>query len=387
MFIQLCSAVIGLLGQLLAGYCTVPLRRSHVISVLVAVIVVLAWYFSGIDNGLADALALFQSSYVGTLLLAPFTVFVEIFLADSLYPDLLGWATLGLAINIGLLAFIILLDRDSCEASIAASLKLHKRWVRARRSGLLWGAQPVVVRSFGQPPPFGGIGPIAWRQLLTALRSYSKAVLVFLALALLAGPLLVVAAADITLWSRVGFVFFIAVYVLPRTLVFDFRSDLDSMENFKALPLRPWKIATGQLLAPVLLTSLVELLLLVSAAVFLEGVPRTLVICLAPFVVPFNVLLYGLENTLFLLFPTPLVPVGRIDFDFLGRTLVDFAVKTTLLVSGCGLAAAAGMLVLNATQRSWLAFAVVAWLALVLIALLMVPALSRAYDRFDVSRG
>ena len=71
-----------------------------------------------------------------TLLLAPFKVFVEIFLADSLYPGLLGWASLGLAINIGLLAVIILLDRHSCEASIAASLKLHKRWVRARRSAL-----------------------------------------------------------------------------------------------------------------------------------------------------------------------------------------------------------------------------------------------------------
>ena len=387
MFIQLFSAVIGLLSQLLAGYCYVPLRRSHVISLLFAVIAVLAWYFSAIDNGLAGALDLFQSSSVGTLLLAPFRVYVHIFLTDSLYPGLLGWASLGLAINIGLLAVIILLDRHSYEASVAASLKMHKRWVRARRSGLLWGAQPVVVRSFGQPPVVGGIGPVAWRQLLTALRSYSKAVLVFLAMALLGGPLLVVAAADINMWSRVGFVFFVAVYVLPRTLVFDFRSDLDTMENFKALPLRPWKIATGQLLAPVLLTSLVELLLLASSAIFLEGVPRTIVICLAPFVVPFNVLLYGLENTLFLLFPTPLVPVGRIDFDFLGRTLVDFATKTTLLISGCGLAAAAGMLVLNATDRSWLAFALVAWLALVLIALLIVPALSWAYDRFNVSRS
>ena len=387
MFIQLGSAVIGLLSQLLAGYCTVRLRRSHVILLLAAMIAALAWYFSALDIGLAAAFTQFRASLAGTLLLAPFEVFVHIFLAQSIVPELLGWATLGLAINIGLLASIVLLDRHSYEASIAASLKLHKRWSRARRSGLLWGAQPVVVNSFRQPPVVGGIGPVAWRQLLTALRSSSKAVLVFMAVAMLAGPLLVIAAADISMWSRIGFVFFVAVYLLPRTMVFDFRSDLDTMENFKALPLRPWKIATGQLAAPVLLTSLVELLLLASAGMFLEGIPRTIVICMIPFVVPFNVLLYALENTVFLLFPTPLVPVGRVDFDFLGRTMVEFAVKTSLLISGCGLAAAAGMLVLNATDRSWPAFVLVAWFALALIALLLVPVLSWAFKRFDVSRS
>ena len=386
-FIQLCSAVIGLLSQLLAAYCYVPLRRGHAMLLLVAVIAALAWYFSALDNGLAGAFTLFRSSLAGTLLLAPFEVFVQIFLASSIYPELLGWATLGLAINIGLLTVIILLDRHSYEASIAASLNLHKRWIRARRSGLLWGAQPVVVRSFRPPAVIGGIGPVAWRQLLTALRSSSKALLVFMALALLAGPLLVIAAADISMWSRIGFVFFVAVYLLPRTMVFDFRSDLDTMENYKALPLRPWKIATGQLLAPVLLTSLVELLLLGSVAIFLDGVPRTIVVCMVPFIVPFNALLYALENTFFLLFPTPLVPVGRVDFDFLGRTMVEFAVKTGLLISGCGLAAGAGMLVLNATDRSWLAFTVVAWLVLSLIALLTVPVLSLAFDRFNVSRS
>ena len=263
---------------------------------------------------------------------------------------------------------------------------MHTRWIRARRSGLLWGAQPVVVRSFRPPPVIGGSGPIAWRQLLAALRTSSRALLVFMAAAMLAGPLLVVAAADISMWSRIGFVFFVAVYILPRTLVFDFRSDLECMENFKALPLRPWKLAVGQLAAPVIFTSLVELLLLGSAAIFLDGAQRTIVISMVAYVVPFNVLLYGIENTLFLLFPTPLVPVGRVDFDFLGRTMVEFAVKTTLLISGCGLAAYAGMLVLNATERSWSAFALVAWFSLLVIALLTVPVLSWAFARFNVSR-
>jgi len=386
MFIQLFSAVIGLLGQWLLGYCHVPLRRSHVIMLSAVIMAALVWYLASTSNGLAGALVLFQSSLMGTLVLAPFAVFVHIFLAPSIYPDLLGWAALGFSINAALLAIIILLDGYSYEASVAASLKLHKRWVRARRSGLIWGAQPVVVRSFRPPLLLGGGGPIAWRQLLTALRTSSKPVLVFIGLAILAGPLLVIAAADISMWSRIGFVFFIAVYVLPRTLVFDFRSDLEIMENFKVLPLRPWKLGAGQLVAPVLLTSLVELLLLGSVAVFLDGTAHVISVGMMPFLVPFNLLLYGLENLLFLLFPTPLVPVGRVDFDFLGRTMVEFMVKTMLLVGACALAVAAGMRALEMTERSWPAFAGVAWLSLALMALLMLPLLSWAFARFDVSR-
>ena len=386
MFIQLFSAVIGLASQLLVGYCYVPVRRSHVIILLVASMAVLVWYLAGIGNGLAGALTLFQSSLIGTLVLAPFGVFVNVFLAPSIYPGLLGWAVLGFAINAALLAVIILLDGHSYEASVAASLKLHKRWVQARRSGLLWGAQPVRVRSFRKPPFIGGVGPIAWRQLLAALRISSKPVLVFLGVAMLAGPLVVIATADISMWSRIGFVFFVAVYVLPRTLVFDFRSDLDTLENFKALPLQHWKLGVGQLVAPVLLTSLVELVLLGSVAMFLDGTQRVIIVGMMPFLVPFNLLLYGLENLLFLMFPTPLVPVGRVDFDFLGRTMVEFMVKTMLLVGACALAAGAGMRVLDMTERSWPASVSVAWLSLTLIALLMLPLLGWAFDRFDISR-
>ena len=119
----------------------------------------------------------------------------------------------------------------------------------------------------------------------------------------------------------------------------------------------------------------------------LEPLRRLLLLIMVPFLVPFNLLLYGLENLMFLLFPTPLVPVGRVDFDFLGRTMVEFSVKTALLLGGCGLAAAAGTVVLNATGRNWSAFAVVTWWVLMLVALLLLPLMSRAYSRFDISRG
>jgi hypothetical protein len=385
-FIQLFSAVLGLAGRQLVKSWLPWLKRTHLFILLgVLIVAVFAW-LSLFTGRLAEGLQLFQSSLPGRVVLAPFEIFTRVFTAETVYPGVLGWALAGLAINTVLFGLIVRLDRYAYEASVTASLKLHKRWIQAKRSGLLWGTQPVVARTSRRPPVLCGIGPLAWRQLLAALRRSRKALLTFLALALLAGPVLVMAAAGISQWSRMGLVFFLAVYVLPRTLVFDFRSDLETMENFKALPLRPWKLCVGQLVAPVLLTSLIELVLLCSAALFLQGTPRLVLLAMVPFLVPFNLLLYGLENLLFLLFPTPLVPVGRVDFDFLGRTMVEFAIKTALLLGGCGLAVAAGIQVLNATGRNWLAFAIVTWCVLTLIATVLLPLMSRAYARFDISR-
>lgn len=384
MFIQLLTVAAGLLGQLMAIFFEARARRSFVI-MLMTLVAVAGWYFAGISSGLTGALTQFQSSLGGTLILAPFDVFAHIFLAQAVFPDLLAWSTLGLAMNLGLITVIIHLDRHSCEASIAASLELHKRWDRARRSGLPWGARLLIEHSLIQPPVLGGIGPIAWRQMLSAFRCSRKVLWLYLGLATLAGPLLVIASEDISKWSLVGGVFFASVFVLPKTLVFDFRSDLGSMENFKALPISPWKISIGQLTSPVLLTSLFELVLLISTALFLESQSRVMLIGISPFLLPFNMLLYGLENLFFLLFPAPLVPVGRADFDFLGRTMVGFVLTATLLIGSCFLAVSAGQAAAKALGP-WPAFMIAAWLSLTLIALMTLPLLSWAFNRFDVSR-
>jgi len=44
---------------------------------------------------------------------------------------------------------------------------------------------------------------------------------------------------------------------LPRMLLFDFRGDLEHLEQLKSLPLRPSAIVLGQLLTPTVLASIV----------------------------------------------------------------------------------------------------------------------------------
>jgi hypothetical protein len=383
LFIQLLTVAAGLLGHLPGRYVFARVKCSHAVIALIAWLAVTGAYPADLSGGLAGAFAQFQASIGGTVLLAPFNVFVHIFLAQSAFPDLLAWAILGLAMNLGLIAAVIRLDRHAFEASTAASLELHQRWDRARRGGLPWGAQPRVVHSSRSPAMLGGIGPIAWRQMLSAFRGSRKALLTFLAVAIVAGPLLVMASAEFSKWSLIA-----GVFVLPRTLVFDFRSDLETLQNFKALPLPAWKICLGQLAAPVLLTSLIEGVLLVSAAIFIDSQARHFPIAIGLFLLPFNLLLYEAENLFFLLFPAPLVPVGRADFDFMGRTLVGYAITAAILIGSCLLATGAGYLAVKATGLSWPAFVAAAWVSLALVAAMMLlPLLGWAFNRFDISRG
>jgi hypothetical protein len=65
---------------------------------------------------------------------------------------------------------------------------------------------------------------------------------------------------------------------------------------------------------------------------------------------------------------------------------VGYAITTTILIGSCFLAAGAGYLAVNAMGLPWHTFVVVAWLSLTLIALMTLPLLSWAYNRFDVSR-
>lgn len=385
MFIQLLTVVTTLLVQVSKGYIGVR-RRSSYLPAVMLISLAAATVWSTVDGaaGMSASLTQFQSSRIGSLISAPFTVFSRIFLAPSFFPDVLAWATLGLMMNGGLIALVIRLDRHVSEASTAASLKFHTRWDRARRGGLPWGPQFSTVRSFMPPPVLGGIGPLAWRQMLSAFRNSRKVIVALLGMAILAGPLLGVASAEISIWSLIGAVFVAAIFVLPRLLVFDFRSDLDAMENLKALPLPAWKICLGQLVTPVLLTSLIELLLLGSAALGIDSQSSVFLLGISLFLVPFNLLLYGLENLFFLLFPAPLVPVGRADFDFIGRTLVGYAVTASVLIASCALSLGAGFLTVKATGLQWPAFLTVVWLSLAFIAVMLMPLLSCVFKRFDV---
>jgi hypothetical protein len=101
--------------------------------------------------------------------------------------------------------------------------------------------------------------------------------------------------------------------------------------------------------------------------------------------VPFNFLLFGLENLFFLLFPTRTLHASPGDFQSFGRQMVVMIAKMFLLGLSAGVAALPGLLAYWLSGWRWPAFALGSWLALVLQAIAVVPFVAWAYRRFDVS--
>ncbi len=383
-FIQLSSAAIGMFAQAYEGGWMARARRPAFVlglAAMAAAVIYAQW--TGYNNALG-MVAMFRQSWVGTILLAPFIVFAKLFLARDIYPDLAVWAAVAIVINAALLRVIFALDARTADRSLLQSRRLSKRWSRIRQGGSLWASDKTTGHSVRRAPNLGGLGPIAWRQAINAVRNSGRVIAVFLAVAVIAGPIATAAgiqSAD----SRTiaGFYFFIA-FIVPRTLVCDFRGDLNRMETYKALPVAPWRICAGQLLVPVVLSSAIGLIMILSTLFFLHGTGARIAIALAAFALPFNLLLYGVENLVFLLFPAKLVPVGRADFEFIGRTMVEFAAKTIIIFSVLAAAVGAGLIGLSVSGRSWMLFGMASWLTLVLIGSAIVPLMGSAFRRFTV---
>jgi hypothetical protein len=235
------------------------------------------------------------------------------------------------------------------------------------------------------------VGPTAWRQLVTAVRSL-RGLLIFLAIfggILVIMPLALALGGDHPNQPDVGIVVAgsllgISIVSLPAMMAFDFRGDLDRMDLLKCLPIPPWRLAIGQLLAPVLLLSLIQLGALACIQALWGGLENVV-----PYVVlavwPGDFLAFAVDNLLFLWFPSRQTVATPGDFQLMGRQLVMLLAKLLVVGVPAGVAGVAGGVVFALTGQHWLAAAVVA-LVLTGFAVPLLPALAAAFRNFDVSR-
>jgi hypothetical protein len=341
----------------------------------------------------AEMLERLQESPVAQVVLAPLGWFVRAYTAADA-GELLRFGGLALAVDAAMAALVLALDVQYLEASAAASERVYARILRARRVGAPSAAwyTPGGKARFTLPPLpwWGGVGPLAWRQLLTAVRSL-KGLTIFLALiggALLVVPL-VVAAGDRSAELAVGQILAysllgLSLISLPMMVAFDFRGDVDRMDILKALPVAPWRVVVGQLAAPVLLLSLIQVLALVGIEVAFGGIaPLPLVALVLAW--PVNFVSLGIDNLLFLWFPSRQVVAMPHDFQVMGRQLLLLVAKGMALGSAVVSAALAYALVwfLGHSLPGALA---AAFLVLAACGAALVPLLAFAFARFDVAR-
>jgi hypothetical protein len=101
---------------------------------------------------------------------------------------------------------------------------------------------------------------------------------------------------------------------------------------------------------------------------------------------PFNLLLFALENLLFLWFPTRLMPWTPGDFQMIGRHMLLFFGRILCLGLALGSAAVVGVVVYLIAGRSWPPALIAAWFVLAAYAVGMIPLVALAFRKFDVSR-
>ena len=167
--------------------------------------------------------------------------------------------------------------------------------------------------------------------------------IVFAGLAACIPPMSAALGAPITDVQTLMIIYVFIAFILPRNLICDFRGDLSRMEIYKTLPIAPWRICAGQLVVQVLLAYVIALTIIASALVFEDGVTTKAALVFAAFALPVTFLIYAVENTVHLLFPTKLVAMGRADFEFLGRSIVEFIAKTIFVVASMAASGAVGL--------------------------------------------
>jgi hypothetical protein len=301
--------------------------------------------------------------------------------------DLSKWAIPAVFINLIMLAIVIGLDANYLETAANVSQQRHERRQRARDGGVSRFSDGGGVRfPVMQLPRWGGVGPIAWRQLIGAVRS-SRGLVILLILIGIAGGTFVLqhrGGSFSSLEKLFGAVIWMNM-VLISMLKFDFRNELDRLDFLRSLPIRPVAVAAAELFTPVLVLSAMQATLLVVVALCVKGAWK-ITLPAAAFAVPFNVFYVGIENLLFLMFPLRSAGLIAGDMQLFGRQMVLFPCKFLLLLVGLCVTAAVGTIGYIAGNKSWPAFGILAWIALLLVALGTIPPLARAYARFDPSR-
>ena len=388
-FLQVFAMAVTLTGQAIGERASTR-RRQLALAIIVAIVGATAlsvgWSaVSGITS--IEALKQLENAPAVRVALAPFKPFVMMISASRLWPNLVSWGAVALAINVSLIAAILALDAQYLEAAAATSERFYAKLERMKKGSSVSSRNPNKKwKGLHSLPWWGGIGPILWRQLTVARRDYAR-ILVAPCLSLfIAGLGIYLTTLERNAQSPIALSFagmILGTTVLMSPLInLDFRADYERMEGLKTLPISASRLAMGQLAAPVVLLTASQLLgLLVLAIGTWPAHPAFWII--AAFTIPLNLILLEVENVMFLWFPSRPMAHTPGDIEAMGRMMIMMSAKVLVMALAGGLAAGLGFLAYF--LAGWAGMAIVAWLILMGFVVAMIPLIASAFRGFDVA--
>jgi hypothetical protein len=359
--------------------------------VAVAVFVVLRT--SGYTGGILELVKEIDQTAVFQYAIAPLNWYVKVLTARQLDAAFFRYAGQCLALDLGLLVLVFALDARFTEQAAVNSERRYARLQRLRSGGLAGMSTPRSgkPRFFLAPLPYlGGVGPIAWRQMLAALRSQRLlGILIFATLMSCIGPIIAMMSepgpAGQALPYTLASMTLVMSMLLNQALAFDFRADVDRIDVLKSLPIPAWRIVIGQLVTPVVYASLYQITLIALLQMLVGKLELVLGFTVA-LAVPVNLLLVGVENWLFLLFPARMGPAHPGDFSHAGRQMLLMLGKGISLMIGIGIPAIFAAVAYFMSGHNWFVAILVAMFPATIIAVLPIPLVTLAFKNFDVSR-
>jgi hypothetical protein len=328
-----------------------------------------------------------RDSWWGAALTAPFEVFGQVITAQQYSTNLVGWMSAAVLLVGGMVYVVVRLDAHFQQAELNRERHQYGQLQHARSAARdLRAAEvdlPRVLWLFG-------VGPIAWRQLLAA-RHYRCGLLVAFAApaALSCLPLFSFQQADAAWLNVIGALAFYSFVLLPTALKFDFHRDVDRMVILKTLPLPPISIVVGQLATPVLAASVFQSVVVLIAYVARPVAPVMPLAAMAVFV-PLNLLIFALDNLIYLWYPYRLNEESlriflRSTLTFTAKGLL-FAAAVGLIIAWMAVANWATHTIGGGQQMSRALSALGLWAMLCCAAAAVTSLLVHAFLRFDPSR-
>jgi hypothetical protein len=350
----------------------------------------------GLLQRFLDVLLQLNSSVLGYAAL-PFRPLVDLILADKITAANMGLAAAALTTVTALAAAVIGFYAVSCR-HVANREKHNYRSDGAtcdlfassatNKPGTTLSAE--VMLPLRRIPRWGGAGALAWRQLVGARRQWGSLLTAMIAPAVLAcAPCFLIADPYIAFLATASTLVFYTFLLLPTALRFDFRRDLDRLALFKGLPITPIAAAIGQTLAPVLIATLFQFGVLALAVVARSLPPHHLFMTMLV-MIPLNVVVFGLDNLIYLLYPYRVEQEG---LEIFFRTMLTFTGKGLLFAIGLGVMSAWGFAAAALTRdiSHWTGIAVDAFAVFTggmiagpsVLAAILLYALCRTYRNLD----